>query len=88
MADPNDKFEDNIGGFSIAAGKKLSFYVDRECILCSVCEEVAPKNFRMNDDESHDICFKQPENETELEECYEAMESCPVEAIGDNGLIS
>jgi ferredoxin len=88
MADPKDKFEDNIGGFSIAAGKKVSFYVDRECILCSVCEEVAPKNFRMNDDESHDICFKQPENETELEECYEAMESCPVEAIGDNGLIS
>ena len=88
MADPKDKFEDNIGGFSIAAGKKVSFYVDRECILCSVCEEVAPKNFRMNDDESHDICFKQPENEAELEECYEAMESCPVEAIGDNGLIS
>ena len=88
MADPKDKFEDNIGGFSIAAGKKVSFYVDRECILCSVCEEVAPKNFRMNDDESHDICFKQPEDEAELEECYEAMESCPVEAIGDNGLIS
>jgi ferredoxin len=88
MADPNDKFEDNIGGFSIVAGKKISFYVDRECILCGVCEEVAPKNFRMNDDESHDICFKQPENEAELEECYEAMESCPVEAIGDNGLIS
>ena len=88
MADPKDRFEDNIGGFSIAAGKKNSFYVDRECILCSVCAEVAPKNFRMNDDESHDICFKQPENEAELEECYEAMESCPVEAIGDNGLIS
>ena len=30
MADPKDKFEDNIGGFSIAAGKKVSFYVDRE----------------------------------------------------------
>ena len=42
----------------------------------------------MNDDESHGICFKQPENEAELEECYEAMESCPVEAIGDDGLIS
>ena len=49
MAEPNDKWEDNVDGFSIVAGKKVSFYVDRECILCSVCEEVAPKNFRMND---------------------------------------
>ena len=85
MAEPNDKWEDNVDGFSIVAGKKVSFYVDRECILCSVCEEVAPKNFRMNDDETHDICFKQPENEAELEDCYEAMECCPVEAIGDDG---
>ena len=85
MADPNDKWPDNIGGFTIIAGKKVSFYVDRECILCSVCEEVAPKNFRMNDDDTHDIVYKQPENEEELELCYEAMESCPVEAIGDDG---
>ena len=85
MADPNDKWPDNIGGFVIVAGKKVSFYVDRECILCSVCEEVAPKNFRMNDDDTHDIVYKQPENEEELELCYEAMECCPVEAIGDDG---
>ncbi|HBQ60589.1 MAG TPA: hypothetical protein DD671_13445, partial [Balneolaceae bacterium] len=58
MADKTEKWEDNIGGFSIVAGKKVSFYVDKECILCSVCEEVAPSNFRMNDDDSHDICFK------------------------------
>jgi ferredoxin len=86
MADKNDKWEDNVGGFSIIAGKKVSFYVDKECILCSVCEEVAPKNFRMNDSDDHDICYKQPENEIELEECYEALESCPVEAIGDDDI--
>ena len=85
MADKDDKWEDNVGGFSIVAGKKVSFYVDRECILCSVCEDVAPDNFRMNDDDDHDICYKQPETEEELELCYEAMESCPVEAIGDDG---
>jgi hypothetical protein len=28
---------------------------------------------------------KQPENGEELAQCYEAMENCPVEAIGDNG---
>tara|TARA_R100000664_G_scaffold34011_1_gene53383 strand:+ start:1598 stop:1855 length:258 start_codon:yes stop_codon:yes gene_type:complete len=85
MADPKDKWEDNVGEFSIIAGKKVSFYVDQECILCSVCSDAAPNNFRISDDGDHDICFKQPENEQELDQCYEALESCPVEAIGDDG---
>ena len=43
MPDKNDQWEDNIGGFSIVAGKKVSFYVDRECIfICSVCSDSAP----------------------------------------------
>jgi glutamate synthase (NADPH/NADH) small chain len=42
--------------------------------------------FRMSDAEDHDICYKQPETEEELRACYEAMENCPVEAIGDDGL--
>ena len=29
----------------------------------------------MSDDEDRDICYKQPENEEELEQCYEAMET-------------
>lgn len=85
MPNPKDKWEDNVSGFSIVAGKKVSFYVDKECIICSVCSDSAPNNFRMSDDEDHDICYKQPETEKELEECYTAMESCPVEAIGDDG---
>ncbi len=76
MADKNDKWEDNVPG---------KFYVDRECILCSVCTDCAPNNFRVSDDEDHDLVFKQPENEDELAECYEALENCPVEAIGDDG---
>ena len=85
MADAEDKWEDNVSGFSIISGKKVSFFVDRECILCSVCEEVAPKNFRLSDEEDHDICYKQPESILELEECTQAMECCPVDAIGNNG---
>lgn len=76
MADKNDKFEDNVPG---------KFYVDRECIVCSVCADAAPNNFRESDDGDHDICYKQPENEEELDQCYEALESCPVEAIGADG---
>ena len=85
MPDPNEKWEDNVGGESTVAGKRVSFYVDMECILCSVCSDAAPSNFRMYAEEDHDICFKQPANGEELEQCYEAMENCPVEAIGDDG---
>ncbi|TVQ88781.1 MAG: ferredoxin [Deltaproteobacteria bacterium] len=76
MADKSIKWRDNVPG---------KFYVDQECILCSVCSDAAPNNFRMSDDEDHDIVFKQPENDEELAQCYEAMENCPVEAIGDDG---
>ena len=85
MADPKNKWGDNIGGEANIAGKRVSFYVDKECILCSVCSDAAPNNFRMSDEEDHDICFKQPENEEEMAQCYEAKENCPVEAIGDDG---
>ncbi len=32
-----------------------------------------------------DPLFKQPENKEEEAQCQDAMESCPVEAIGDDG---
>ena len=69
----------------VTSGKPVSFYVDKECILCSVCSDAAPNNFRMSDEEDHDICFKQPENEEEERLSKEAMEGCPVEAIGSDG---
>jgi len=85
MADPSERWEDNVGGEVVIGGRRVSFYVDRECILCSVCSDAAPEHFRMSGDEDHDICFKQPEDRDELARCDEAMENCPVEAIGDDG---
>ena len=85
MADPGEKWVDNIGGDATIGGQRVSFYVDHECILCSVCSDAAPNNFRMSDDEDHDICYKQPDGDEELAQCYEALENCPVEAIGDDG---
>ncbi len=76
MADPKNKWPDNVPG---------KFYVDKECILCSVCSDAAPSNFKMSKDEDHDMVYKQPVSSEELAQCYEAMENCPVEAIGDNG---
>jgi ferredoxin len=85
MANPKNKWEDNVVGDATIGGRRVSFFVDKECILCSVCSDAAPKNFRMSDDEDHDICYKQPTTPEELAQCYEALENCPVEAIGDQG---
>lgn len=76
MAVRTQKWEDNVAG---------AFYVDKECILCSLCTDLAPSNFRESDEGDHDVVYKQPEGEEELEACREALQQCPVEAIGDDG---
>jgi len=76
MAQKKDKFKDNVDG---------KFYVDTECIFCNLCIDAAPNNFAESEDGDHDYVYKQPENDEELDECYEALEVCPVEAIGDDG---
>ena len=86
VADWKNRWADNVGGTNVVGGKKYGFFVDKECILCSVCSDAAPNNFRMSDDEDHDICYKQPENADEVSQCNEAKENCPVEAIGSDGL--
>lgn len=76
MADLNDKWEDNTEG---------AWYVDKQCILCSLCHELAPNNFKESEDGDHDFVYKQPDNDEDLAACKEAMEQCPVEAIGNDG---
>lgn len=76
MADPEDKWEDNVKG---------KFYVDKSCIFCGLCHSVAPDNFVESDDATHDYVYKQPQNEDEEEACLDAMDQCPVSAIGNDG---
>ncbi len=76
MADVAEKWEDNVAG---------EWFVDKACILCSLCVDLAPNNFKESDDGDHDIIFKQPDTDEEKEQCKEALEQCPVEAIGNNG---
>jgi ferredoxin len=76
MADREDKNSENITG---------KFYVDSQCIDCDLCRETAPNNFARAEDEGYSYVFKQPENDEETAQCREAMEGCPVEAIGDDG---
>ena len=72
-----DKLEDNKPG---------KFYVDSECIDCDVCRETAPANFTRHDDNGYSYVYKQPETPEEAHLCDEAVLTCPVEAIGDDGL--
>jgi|TARA_X000001316_G_C907779_1_gene23979 ferredoxin len=76
MADKEEKWVENIEG---------KFYVDEQCIDCDLCRETAPDNFKREENGGYSYVFKQPENDNELELCNEAMENCPVEAIGDDG---
>lgn len=76
MADVENKYSDN------AAGK---FYVDDQCIDCDLCRETAPAFFTRNEDEGYSFVKKQPTSAEEVELCEEAMNHCPVNAIGDDG---
>ena len=76
MADKEDKYPDNVSG---------TYYVDEQCIDCDLCRQVAPDNFTRNEDEGYSFVYKQPSTPEESELCEEALEGCPVEAIGDDG---
>jgi len=76
MADPNAKLPENVPG---------RYYVDTQCIDCDVCRDVAPENFTRHDDGGYSFVYQQPATEQEERQCQEALEACPVEAIGRNG---
>ncbi len=76
MADRENKLPENVPG---------RFYVDDQCIDCDACRETAPACFTRNDDRGYSFVFKQPQTPEEEQLCLEAMEGCPVEAIGQDG---
>jgi ferredoxin len=76
MAEINNKHEGNVPG---------RYYVDRECIGCDACVLAAPDHFKMNPLDAHAYVAQQPASETDEEQCREALENCPVSAIGNNG---
>jgi ferredoxin len=77
MANVANKYAEN------ALGR---FYIDDQCIDCDQCRELAPDIFKRDDVSGYSYVFRQPERPDEEALCQEAMENCPVEAIGDNGL--
>lgn len=75
MAELRNKLPDNEPG---------RFYVDSECIDCDVCRDTAPRHFARNDENGYSFVGRQPETPEETALCEEAMNACPVEAIGDD----
>ncbi|MCG8615521.1 MAG: ferredoxin [Desulfobacterales bacterium] len=59
------------------------FYVDDNCINCSLCAEVAPAIFSTNHDEGYEYVARQPESDGELELVAEMINLCPASAIQD-----
>lgn len=76
MATFADRVKENVSGL---------FYVDSQCIDCDLCRETAPNFFKRNDDGGYSFVYKQPTTEDEKAQCMEALEGCPVEAIGNDG---
>ena len=75
MADKENKLPENVPG---------RFFVDDQCIDCDACRETAPDFFTRNDDKGYSYVHTQPEDEESVELCLEALEGCPVEAIGSD----
>ena len=76
MADPRDRVPETVPG---------KYYVDTQCIDCDVCRVTAPRNFQREEEKGYSYVFRQPANGDEEAQCQEAMDCCPVEAIGDDG---
>ena len=76
MANKADKWPQNAGG---------KFYVDQQCIDCDLCRETAPSFFQRHDEGGYSFVHKQPTTEEDIAQCMEALEGCPVEAIGNDG---
>ena len=77
MADKTQKQPENVAG---------KFFVDDQCIDCDLCRETAPTFFRRNEDGGYSYVYRQPATPEEEALCTEALDGCPVEAIGSDGL--
>jgi len=77
MADRNDRLPKNVPG---------AYYVDSSCIDCGMCPNTAPQFFRRNDELGFSIVYRQPVTPEEIDQAEEALQGCPTESIGKDGI--
>jgi ferredoxin len=76
MANPADRLPQNVPG---------PYYVDSQCIDCDLCRETAPMIFARHEETGFSFVHRQPMTPEEIALATEAIEGCPVEAIGRDG---
>lgn len=76
MANIAEKWKNNADG---------KFYVDQQCIDCDLCRETAPAFFKREEEGGFSFVHTQPTTDEDVQLCVEALEGCPVEAIGNDG---
>ena len=76
MADLANRYPENVPG---------RYYVDDQCIDCDLCRQSASNNFKRDEKSGHSYVFNQPQTSQEEAQCEEAIQGCPVEAIGNDG---
>ncbi len=57
---------------------------DDGCIACGACYGSA-EDFFAEDDDGNAYVLKQPTTDEEIAECQDALDSCPADAIGNDG---
>lgn len=75
MADKTQKTPKNVPG---------KYYVSQNCVGCTACTLIAPDFFAFDEATNVAYVHKQP-NDEQTEQCEDAIENCPVEAIGNDG---
>lgn len=73
MARIADRLPENVEG---------EFFVDRSCIDCATCRNVAPRSFARSDHAGASIVARQPVGEAELLRAKMALVACPTSSIG------
>jgi ferredoxin len=76
MANSNERHPENVPG---------AWYVDTNCIICGLCSEYASASFRVSTDGNQNIVYHQPSTQAEIKAAMEVKESCPTDAIGNDG---
>lgn len=76
MADKSLRLSSNVPG---------AYYVTEDCIDCDLCRETAPSSFGRDDASGFSTVSRQPTTDNEIRMAENAMEACPVEAIGNDG---
>ena len=59
-----------------------NYFVHDACIACDTCTQIAPEHFKLTADYDHAVVTKQPCSKVQIDICNEAIDACPVAAIG------